>query len=72
MTKLIRFGDVIINYSQIVWIGLVATTTPETLLSFQFINSSNNFTLKYPDRNTAINGLNLFENMVKTLENTMS
>lgn len=72
MSKLIRFGDVLINYNQLAWIGIIASTGTETVLSFQFVNPANNFTLKYADKNTANNALNLFENIVRGLETNMS
>lgn len=65
MSKLVRFGDILINHSDIAWVGIVQNFGPETILSFQFTNGSNNFTLKYQNRDDAVNALNSFEALVR-------
>jgi len=67
MSKFIRFGDVLINYTDLSWVGVLQSPSPEAVLSFQFTNPANNFVLKYADRNTALQSLNGFESLVRNI-----
>jgi hypothetical protein len=62
MSKFIRFGEIIINYTDLVWVGIFPSST---ILSFQFSNPGNNFTLRYNDHNSAISAISAFEMLLR-------
>lgn len=66
MSKLIRFEEILINYEDIIWVGVTQNVNLEVMLSFHFTNPVNNFTLKYPDRVTASSALTTFDSIVKS------
>jgi hypothetical protein len=69
MSKFIRFGDVLINFQDLVWVGVVIqnTTGQEVIaLSFQFTNPTNNFSLRYADRISASSALSSFEIAIRS------
>lgn len=66
MSKLIRFGEILVNYEDIIWVGVTQSVNLEIMLSFHFTNPANNFTVKYPDRASASSALTTFDSIVKS------
>ena len=66
MSRFIRFENTIINYHELIWVGILQNImNPDSgILSFQFNNPANNFTLTFINRAAAVGALNSFENVL--------
>lgn len=66
MSRFVRFGDTIINYNELVWVGIIQNISQSeiTTVAFQFTNMANNFTLSFPDKKSAVEAVNSFGNLL--------
>lgn len=56
-SRIIRFGNILINADHLVWAGITRAEPTAIILSFEFKSAHNNFTLTYTDRLTALSAL---------------